>query len=140
MEFRLLPHVCGGDSESALPVASSSQRPESFDLTRYQTDRRLPASIRGDISIGRTNRIESGYGGHEELKNWKDLHKVYVNRSPYGSDGYQDALAIMEGITITILAQLDASLEAWREVRDSTRSHTIMEVVIHIPTRKLNSF
>ena len=113
------------------------QRPESFDITRYRADRRLPASIRGDTSIGRTNRIESGYGGHEELKNWEDLHKVYVNRSPYGSDGYQDALAIMEGITITILAQLDASSEAWREVRDSTRSHTIMEVVFHIPSTQV---
>ena len=86
------------------------------------------------------NRIEPGYGGHEGLRNWEDMHKVYINRSPYGSDGWQDALSIMEGITMTILAQLDGSAEAWREVRDSTRSHTIMEVVFNIQTRKLNSF
>ena len=116
------------------------QRPESFGLTRYRIDRRLPASIRGDTFIGRINRIEPGYGGHEGLTNWEDMHKVYINRSPYGSDGWQDALSMMEGITMTILAQLDGSSEVWREVRDSTRSHTIMEVVFNIPARKLNSF
>ena len=75
------------------------------------------------------NRIEPGYGGHEGLTNWEDMHKVYINRSPYGSDGWQDALSMMEGITMTILAQLDGSSEVWREVRDDDESPFIHDSI-----------
>ena len=113
------------------------QQRKTFDSSFYRTYKQLPGSINGDVVFGRLNRIEPDfdvYGGHVGRMNWGTLHRVYITRSPYGSRRWQDALSIMEGITLI------RSSGVWRAVKESTRSHIVTEVVLNIPAHKLNGF
>ena len=118
------------------------QQPETFGPSFYRKCKQLPGSINGELVPGRFNIIEpcSEYGDYPGHRNWEALHRVAINRSPCNSGDWQDSLTIMEGIALTILAQLEGSSVAWRAVRESTRSHTVMEVMLNIPTYKLNGF